>query len=130
MTAGERVTQKRILLADDQKEVRETIKLLLGLDDHKVTEAANGREALALFQGGTFDLLITDYAMPGMLGDELARRVKQLSPAQPVLMITGSIEASSLEKGCIDSLLNKPFTLDGLRQAVTLLLQPVAVKAA
>src|SRR5215472_6865512 len=111
MIGAERVTEKRILLADDQKEVR---------------EATNGREALELFKRETFDLLITDYAMPGMLGDELARRVKQLCPAQPVLMITGSIEACSLEKGCIDSLLNKPFTLDGLRQAVTVLLQPVA----
>jgi CheY-like chemotaxis protein len=129
MIGAERVTQKRILLADDQKEVRETVKLLLGLDEHKVTEAANGREALELFQRDTYDLLITDYAMPGMLGDELARRVKQLCPAQPVLMITGSIEASSLEKGCVDSLLNKPFTLDGLREAVMLLLQPVVVKA-
>jgi CheY-like chemotaxis protein len=129
MIGAERVTEKRILLADDQKEVREVTKLLLGLDDHQVTEATNGREALELFKRETFDLLITDYAMPGMLGDELARRVKQLCPAQPVLMITGSIEASALEKGCVDSLLNKPFTLEGLREAVNLVLQPVVVKA-
>src|SRR6516162_5272723 len=129
MIGAERVTQKRILLADDQKEVREVTKLLLGLDEHQVTEATNGREALELFKRENFDLLITDYAMPGMLGDELARRVKQMCPAQPVLMITGSIEASALEKGCVDSLLNKPFTLDGLREAVMLLLQPVVVKA-
>jgi CheY-like chemotaxis protein len=126
---GERVTQKKILLADDQTDVRQTVSLLLSLDKHKVTEACNGLEALELFQKGTFDLVITDYAMPGLRGDQLAQRVKQLCPAQPVLMITGSVEASTLASGCVDQLLNKPFTLDGLRQAVASLLLPVAVRA-
>lgn len=112
------IGRKRILLADDQQEVRETIKLLLGMDGHIITEAANGREALTLFKQGQFDLVITDYAMPQMRGDELAANVKQLDPAQPVLMITGSIEKFGVSESSVDALLHKPFMLDELRQAV------------
>ena len=64
--------------------------------------------------------------MPGIKGDELANRIKRLSPTQPILMITGSLEKSSLQDGCVDGLLNKPFMLDDLRQMLAALLQPVA----
>ena len=85
-----KVLPKRILLADDQQEVREMTKLMLDMDGHIVTEAGNGREALDLFTPDRFDLVITDYVMPLMKGDELARNIKRLAPAEPILMITGS----------------------------------------
>ena len=84
--------RKRILLADDQPSVREAIHLLLNLDKHTVIEAANGAEAIALFKGDHFDLVITDFEMPNMKGSELAEKIKQLSPAQPILMITAYAE--------------------------------------
>src|ERR1035441_2188381 len=90
MTEPGKVSGKRILLADDQQEVREMTKLMLGMDEHIVTEAVNGREALELFAPGRFDLVITDYLMPVMKGDELARNIKRLAPTEPILMITGS----------------------------------------
>lgn len=109
---------KRILLADDQPEVRETVRLLLGLDGHCVSEAANGQEALSLFAPHRFDLVITDYAMPVMRGDELATSIKHVSPSQPILMITGSAD---LFGGCaapVDAYLQKPFGCEELRRAV------------
>jgi CheY-like chemotaxis protein len=109
---------KRILLADDQAEVRETVRLLLGMDGHSVSEAANGEEALGLFAPNRFDLVITDYAMPVMRGDELATNIKHVSPSQPILMITGSAE---LFGGCaapVDAYLQKPFGCEELRRAV------------
>ena len=112
------VVRKRILLADDQPEVRETVKLLLGMDGHTVSEAANGREALNLFEPNLFDLVITDYAMPVMRGDELATNIKHVAPSQPILMITGS---SELYGGCaapVDACLHKPFGFQELRQAI------------
>jgi CheY-like chemotaxis protein len=118
MIESGRAVGKRILLADDQEEVRETVKLLLGVDKHTVVEARNGREALGLFSHGQFDLVITDYAMPQMRGDELALAIKRLSPAQPILMVTGSAERHVLPDGCIDGFLSKPFMMDDLRQAV------------
>jgi CheY-like chemotaxis protein len=110
--------RKRILLADDQQEVRDTIKLLLRLDEHTVAEATNGREALEMFTQDRFDLVITDYFMPEMRGDELAANVKHLVPSQPILMLTGSAELVDGFSTTVDALLRKPFSLVDLRQAI------------
>ncbi len=113
-----KVVGKRILLAEDQQDVREMTTMLLGMDNHLVTTAVNGREALDLFTRDRFDVVITDYLMPLMKGDELARNIKQLAPAQPILMITGSAwELGSLQTS-VDAVLNKPFGFEELRQAV------------
>lgn len=122
------VTGKRILVADDQPEVRETMRLLLGLDDHTVVEASNGTEALALFVRDQFDLVITDYLMPEMKGDELALGIKRLAPEQPVLMITGSAHNLPAQKNPADALLNKPFTLTALRESIADVLELGAVR--
>jgi CheY-like chemotaxis protein len=112
------VHRKRILLADDQPEVRETVKLLLGMDEHSVAEAANGREALELFTRDHFDLVITDYAMPVMRGDELAANIKHVAPSQRILMITGSAEQSDGFATSVDAFLRKPFGFEDLRRAI------------
>jgi len=122
-----KVLPKRILLADDQQEVREMTKLMLGMDEHIVTEAANGREALDLFAPGRFDLVITDYAMPVMKGDELARNIKRLAPSEPILMITGSGAELAGMQMSVDAVLNKPFAFEALRQAVAQVLRPIPV---
>jgi CheY-like chemotaxis protein len=114
--------RKRILLVDDQQSVRQAIALLLSLDQHTVVEAANGAEALALFEPGRFDLVITDFQMPLMKGNELAAKIKQAWPAQPVLMITAYAEQLEKSGNPIDALLDKPFQLEDLRQAMTKLL--------
>jgi two-component system, cell cycle sensor histidine kinase and response regulator CckA len=125
MTEPDGVQGKRILLADDQQQVRELTKMLLGMDDHIVTEAGNGREALDLFTQERFDLVITDYAMPLMKGDELARNIKRLAPSEPVLMITGSAGQPEGIYGSVDAILEKPFAFEDLRQAIARLLCPV-----
>ena len=125
MTEPDKVLGKRILLADDQQEVREMTKLMLDMDEHIVTEASNGREALDLFAPGRFDLVITDYYMPLMKGDELARNIKRLAPAEPILMITGSAEEDGGIRASVDAFLNKPFGLQDLRQVMAQLLSPI-----
>jgi CheY-like chemotaxis protein len=127
MTEPGKVSGKRILLADDQQEVREMTKLMLGMDEHIVTEAVNGREALELFAPGRFDLVITDYLMPVMKGDELARNIKRLAPTAPILMITGSAAELDGIQMSVDAVLNKPFRFEELRQAVAQLLRPVPI---
>jgi CheY-like chemotaxis protein len=118
MTGVASVYRKRILLADDQPEVRRVVKLLLGIDEHTVAEAANGREALNMFAPDRFDLVITDYAMPEMRGDELAANIKRIAPSQPILMITGTVAQWNGRAPSVDALLGKPFGFEDLRRAI------------
>jgi CheY-like chemotaxis protein len=116
------VRGKRILLMDDQLSVRESLRLLFEIDDHIVTEANNGVEALDLFTKGQFDLVVTDFEMPVMKGDELAVRIKRLAPKQPILMITAHGKELGDPTNPVDHILNKPFTLENLREAIAKLL--------
>jgi len=112
---------RRILLVEDERMVREAVRLLLAEDDHTVVEANNGAEALGLFNGGRFDLVMTDCQMPFIKGDELAVRIKRLSPQQPILMIT-SHGYSRGRDNPVDPVLDKPFNLNELRSAIAKLL--------
>ena len=112
------VSGKNVLLVEDDPAVRESIKLMLNIDRHTVTEAGNGHQALQLFTGSRYDLVITDYLMPEMLGDELAQNLKNRTPSQPVLMVTAYPERLADARNSADAVLAKPFGLEGLRQAV------------
>lgn len=113
---------RRILLVEDQELVRAALRMMLELDGHQVTEASNGAEALNLFDIGEFDLIITDFEMPLMKGNELAVSIKQVAPSQPILMITASDKAHGNVDNPVDGLLNKPLTVPDLRGAVGKLL--------
>ena len=113
---------KRILLVDDEPSVRKTFRMLLEFDGHAVTEACDGAEALDLFTRGQFDLVTTDFEMPVMKGNELAIRIKDLAPRQPILMITACETGFGDSENPVDSILNKPFALDNLRGAIAMLL--------
>ena len=113
---------KRILLVDDEPSVREAFRMMLKFDGHSVTEANNGAEALDLFTKGQFDLVTTDLEMPVMKGNQLAVRIKNLAPKQPILMITAYEKELGDSENPVDSILNKPFTLNNLRGAIAKLL--------
>lgn len=116
------IEPRRILLVDDDLGVRQTISLLLSIDHHTVITAPDAAEALDLLQRDRFDLVITDFDMPGIRGDELALIIKRQSPAQPMLMITACLEKRpDLGKG-VDAVLEKPFPLADLRGAIAALL--------
>jgi DNA-binding response OmpR family regulator len=113
---------KRILLVDDERAVRETVRELLCFDEHEVVEANNGAEALRLFVQDQFDLVLTDWRMPFVEGDELACKIRELAPQQRILMITGHPNKPS-RVNPVDAILYKPFNLDDLRQMISKLLQ-------
>ncbi len=117
------VRGQRILLVDDEESVRAAMRMLLEIDGHQVAEASNGAEALNLFTHAEFDLVITDFQMPEMRGNELAVSIKLLAPSLPVLMITASDMARDTENPA-DAFLNKPFMLPELRCALGKLLRP------
>ena len=113
--------KRRILVVDDEPFVCDAVKMMLNFDGHVVETANNGREALALFDKGKFDVVITDFAMPNMKGDELAAQIKSRNPKQPVVMITAYAEmlqaSGNLLKG-VDFVISKPFLLENLREAI------------
>jgi CheY-like chemotaxis protein len=80
----------RILIVDDDALIAmATVDMLEDLG-HDVVEANSGEDALMILQAGKqFDLLITDYSMPGMTGAELAKIVRELMPQLPILVATG-----------------------------------------
>jgi CheY-like chemotaxis protein len=109
------VRGKRILLVDDEESLRACLRMVLELEGLQVTEASNGAEALHVFALGEFDLVITDFQMPVMTGNELAVKLKLLAPSLPILMITASGRARREAGNPVDALLSKPFDLTELR---------------
>jgi PAS domain S-box-containing protein len=111
----------KVLLVDDHPEVRSTTAAVLEDSGHKVVEAENGAEALALLQKGAcdFDLLISDYAMPHLSGTDFLREARKLCPGVPALLITGYAEGDMIrdKPEGIETLL-KPFTPSILDSAV------------
>ena len=113
--------QRRILVVDDEPLVCDAVKLMLDFDGHDVETACSGKEALAKLEQGRFDLVITDYEMPGMKGDELAAAIKARDAKQAVVMITAYAEllqSSGNPLTGIDWLISKPFLLENLREAI------------
>ena len=108
----------RILLVDDDPIARESIKLLLRIDRHNVTEAKDAEEAQKLFRQNVFDLVISDYFMPNTLGNELAVNLWRISPSTPFLMVTGYYEKLVNSGVPVDAILAKPFGPHELRQAI------------
>ena len=113
--------KRHILVVDDEPFVCDAVKMMLNFDGHVVETANNGQEALALFDKGNFDVVITDFAMPNMKGDELAAAIKARSPNQPVVMITAyaeMLQASGNPLKGVDCVISKPFLLENLREAI------------
>ena len=110
----------RVLLVDDSLDVRLVTGAFLRKAGFTVSGAENGVEALALLDAGErFDVLITDYAMPGMNGVELIGKARGLQPGLPAVIITGYANLATTEaltKRTI--LLHKPFTREQLTEAL------------
>ena len=119
------ISAKRILIVDDDPLVSDSVRVMLAVDGHVVETASNARAGLNLFQKGRFDLVILDYEMPGMNGDELAAAVKALDLNQRIVMITAYPEllaASGTPLVAVDLIIKKPFDLEDVRKIVTKLL--------
>ncbi len=111
----------RILVADDERSLRELLAIVLRREGHEVLLAENGRAALAALGRGPVDLLISDIKMPDMSGVEVLRAAKQADPGLPAIMMTAfastetAVEAMRL--GACDYLI-KPFDVDELKLKV------------
>ena len=79
----------KILVVDDDPAVQLTIRLVLERAGHSVDVASDGREGVAMFEAGEFDLLCLDVFMPGMDGLETMRHIHQRRPGVPIIVISG-----------------------------------------
>lgn len=115
------IKPRHILVVDDEPYVCDAVRMMLAFDGHQVETAGSGKDALALFAKGKYDLVITDYAMPAMKGDELAVAIKSLAPEQPIVLITAYAEMLKSDETPltgVDFIVSKPFLLENLREAI------------
>lgn len=113
---------KKILIVDDELNMRLVLSAMLKKEGFDVSAAANGREALQILQSIKVAVVITDLKMPDIDGMELLTRIAERYPEIPVIMITahGTIATAveALKKGAFDYI-TKPFDLDDLKNIVS-----------
>ncbi len=106
----------RVLVIDDDEDIRRLLADMLTSAGHQVTDARSGIEAAQLFQKDMFDLVLTDLEMPGMSGWEIAGALKKLDSNIMIVLITGwggeTIDRDQLHEGGIDTIVTKPFRMD------------------
>jgi two-component system, OmpR family, phosphate regulon sensor histidine kinase PhoR len=110
-----------LLLADDEKVLRDGIQRILSREKYQITLAENGAQAWELLQKQPFDLVLLDIMMPVMNGMDVLEKVQALFPNQIVLIITGhatvEMAVEAMKRGAYD-IITKPFTADQLRLVV------------
>jgi len=116
----------RVCVVDDEVSMRTLAERVLQDVGYEVVVASDGPEALRLIgQQPPFDLFVLDVVMPQMTGDELARQLRLRDPDVKVLYFTGYSDLLFTEKLTLwqnEAFLDKPVSVDGLREAVSLLL--------
>jgi PAS domain S-box-containing protein len=99
----------RVLVADDEEQVRDVVVEALSDRGCAVSAVSSGFEALEAVRAGSFDLAVIDFAMPGMNGAATAALVRSDHPGLPILFITGSADLPALRSVGNAAILQKPF---------------------
>jgi CheY-like chemotaxis protein len=106
----------RILVVDDNDQIREMLRLLLEQAGHEVLEAANGKLAMNLLKKEQADLIITDIIMPEMEGIDLIMAIRSIHPRAKIIAISGGgridprVCLNMADKLGADRILQKPFS--------------------
>lgn len=111
----------RILVIDDEEAVRDVLSRMLQAKGHRVEVASGGEEGIERFRQVPFDLVFTDLGMPKMSGWDVGKRLKELNPKIPVVMITGwgmELDRKKMNESGIDLLISKPFSFDQVTQVI------------
>jgi two-component system response regulator PilR (NtrC family) len=114
-------TKGRILIIEDEKSLKEVLRILLEEEGYEITAASNGLEGMDYIQNDIFDLVVTDIKMPKADGFEVLKKVKGISPSTIVVMITafGTTESTieAMKLGAYDYI-HKPFKIDEIRHVI------------
>jgi CheY-like chemotaxis protein len=122
---------KRILVVDDERNIRDILSRMLSILGFEVAVAGTGNDALNIFLNNSIALVLTDLHMPGMDGWTLASHIKEQSPNTPIVVMTGSERGPVIEKlkeSRVDSVVFKPFTLRSIKKNVRDILDNSALK--
>jgi DNA-binding response OmpR family regulator len=118
----------RVLIVEDEEQVRTLLNDAFGAEGHQVTEATTGAEAIARLDQSEFDLIVCDLGLPELSGLHVARWVREFRPELPVIIATGSAEMIAEEdyhKARIDDVIRKPYAVaDVLARANAVLAAP------
>ena len=110
-----------ILVVDDERSMRDFLKILLEKEGYRVETAAAGNEALQLLSATDFQLVISDIKMDGMSGLELLNNIKERQPSLPVVMITAFASPDdavfAMKNGAFDYI-SKPFNVDEIKSVI------------
>ena len=112
----------RILLVDDQPELRRLFRRNLSKLGHEVVEAWNGRAAIELARQGGFDVVISDVRMPDLSGIELLKELYELDPDLPVVLVSGSGNPETANEAAdygAFAYLMKPVPFDAMRESAS-----------
>ncbi len=111
----------RILIIEDEKSMREVLRILLEEEGYEIVAAVNGMEGIDYLKDDIFDLVLTDIKMPKADGFEVLKKVKELSPSTIVIMMTafGTTESTieAMKMGAYDYI-HKPFKIDEIRLVI------------
>jgi two-component system response regulator MprA len=116
----------KILVVDDERAVRESLRRALELEGYEIELAADGSEALERLEGAQPDALVLDVLMPGVDGLEVCRRLRSSGNGLPVLMLTARAEVEDRVEGLdagADDYVTKPFALEELLARLRALLR-------
>jgi DNA-binding response OmpR family regulator len=126
---GVGASRVRVLLVDDDEEVREMTRDALGIDGFEVIEAGDGREARLLFEAEPADVVVTDLYMPGEDGLELIEELRRFIPRVPIVAVSGGGtkgETFSLDAATAlgaDAVLHKPYGMAELAATIRRLVE-------
>ena len=104
---GHNCARKVVLCVDDEVVGLSVRKIILESQGYRVFTAANGPVALAFFSAEPVDLVVLDFMMPGMNGDVVARRMKELKASVPILMLSAYVDLPQETLALVDKYVTK-----------------------
>ena len=110
----------RVLVVDDEPFVREMVRDFLAVLGLEADGAASAAEGLAMLEQRSYELVVTDYLMPGMTGLEFAEKLRAEHPDLDVVLLTGSVLPDLVDRirGFGFEVLNKPFRFDAFKELI------------